>query len=314
MYFYQKQTMYLQQNDLVALVSPAGFLSDGETVNRAQKLLYKWGFKSYAGQNILQQAGHFAGNDLQRFADMQKAIDNPDVKMIWALRGGYGSIRIIDELNWHNFKKFPKLLVGFSDITVFHAKLQRMGYESLHAFMPVQLREKISKEVVEQTKNAIKGRSIAYQFNKDTYTVNFKPVSGKVVGGNLAILYSLLGTNLSIDTHDKILFIEDVGEQLYQIDRMLIALKMAGKLKDLRALLVGQFTGIPDNQPSFGKTYQEIILEHTAAYDYPVIFNAPIGHITDNYPLMLGRALHITTDHNKINLLQPAAKDNVNEK
>ncbi len=300
--------MFVQDNSVVALVSPAGNLSGDNPVINAEQLLKKWHLKPFVSLHALSVDGHFAGTDQQRLSDMQLLLDHAEIKMIWALRGGYGSIRIIDELHWDKFKKQPKLIVGFSDITIFHAKLQQMGYESLHAFMPVQLKNKIAKEVVKQTKNAIKGKSIFYQFTRDKYTADFKPVSGTVVGGNLAILYSLLGTDLSVETQDKILFIEDVGEQLYQIDRMMIALKKAGKLKNLKALLVGQFTDIPENQPHFGKTYQEIILEHTATYNYPVIFNTPIGHITDNYPLMLGREIQLKIADNKINLFQPAAK------
>jgi len=312
--FTKKINMFVKDNDIVALVSPAGSLKDNNPVNNAQKLLQKWHLKSFVSTNALSVSGHFAGSDQQRLQDFQDVLNNPDIKMIWALRGGYGSIRIVDELDWNVFKKHPKLIVGFSDITVFHAKLQQMGFESLHAFMPIQLQNKIAKEVIKQTKNAIKGKAISYDFDKDQYTKEFGAVSGEVVGGNLATIYSILGTNLSIDTTNKILFIEDVSEQLYQIDRMMIALKKAEMLKNLKALLVGQFTDIPENNPHFGKPYQDIILEHTQEYNYPVIFDAPIGHITDNYPLMLGRELVLKDSGSQIQLFQPADKSVQNEK
>ncbi len=304
MYFYKKQTMHLHENDLVALISPAGFLSDPAVVTFAQNLLKKWGLRSYAGTHALHQAGHFAGTDAQRLDDLQEAINNPEVKMIWALRGGYGSIRIVDQLDLTPLQTYPKLLMGFSDITILHQKWQQAGYKSIHGFMPVQLKDKIDKDVVRQTKNALFGRDVSYQFNFSSYNSRFKDLSGKVIGGNLANLYSLLGTDLDFDTKDKILMIEDIGEQLYQIDRMMIALKKAGKLQHLKALVVGQFTDIPENEPSFGKTYQEIILEHTIDYDYPVIFEAPIGHIIDNYPLILGHTLSIKQAGNNIQFHQ----------
>jgi len=296
--------MRLQNNDLVALVSPAGFLADKSIVTQAQALLHKWGLRSYVGKNALKQYGHFAGTDAQRLSDLQEALDHPEVKMIWALRGGYGSIRIVDSLDFTGFEKNPKFLAGFSDISILHNRIQQAGFESLHAFMPIQLKEKIHREVIRQTKNALFGRPLKYVFSKSKFTTDFSEVEAEITGGNLANLYSLLGTGLDLDYHNKILFIEDVGEQLYQIDRMIIAMKKAGKFKDLKALLVGQFTDIPENQPDFGKSFQEIILEHTAVYDFPVIFDAPAGHITDNYPLILGRNIHLKNNNNQIEISQ----------
>ncbi len=300
--------MFLQENDWVALVSPAGFLPDDTVVKHAVKLLKKWHLRAYVAPHALERYGHFAGTDTQRLSDLQEVFDNPEIKMIWALRGGYGSIRIVDKLDFTHFNKQPKLLVGFSDITILHNKIQLQNHYGLHAFMPVQLKDKISKEVVKQTKRAIRGNEILYRFKKSAYNTDFKQVEGVVTGGNLANLYSVLGTNLDIDTQQKILFIEDVGEQLYQIDRMMIALKKAGKFNKLKALLVGQFTDIPDNKPSFAKSYQQIILEHTRKFDFPVIFDAPIGHITNNYPLMLGHQLLLKDENNRILLRQPALK------
>ena len=306
LYFYKKESMHLKENDLVALISPAGYLSEVSVVGQAQKLLDKWGLQSYVGTFALQQNGHFAGTDSERLMDLQSAMDHPDVKMIWALRGGYGSIRIVDQLDFTKFKQAPKLLMGFSDITILHQKILQEGFESLHGFMPIQLKSKISREVIKQTKNALFGRAINYQFKTGPLTSDFSSVQAVVLGGNLANLYSLLGTDLDLDTRDKILFIEDVGEQLYQIDRMMIALNKAGKLAGLKALLVGQFTSIPTNTPSFGQSYEEIVLEQTKSYNFPVIFDAPIGHITNNYPLMLGRKVRLQKEHNIINLFQPA--------
>ena len=301
--FAKNNAMNLQQNDLVALVSPAGYLADKQVVEQAVSLLNKWKLRSYVAPNALKQYGHFAGTDQERLSDLQAAMDNPEVKMIWALRGGYGSIRIVDQLDFTKIKRQPKLLVGFSDITILHQKWQQQGFESLHALMPVQLKNKISKNVIKQTKMALFKHHVSYQFETNAYTTNFTEVSGQVIGGNLANLYSLLGTNLDFDTHNKILFIEDVGEQLYNIDRMIIALKKSGKFNNLKALLIGQFTDIPNNNPAFGKSVEEIILEH-AGSTIPVIFKAPIGHITNNYPLFLGKKLTISKQNDTIHLSQ----------
>ncbi len=290
--------MHLQKNDLVALVAPAGSLSDDIAVRNAQKLLSDWGLKSMLGKNVLKQSGHFAGTDIERLRDLQDALDNQDVKMIWALRGGYGTNRIVDELNFSEFKKHPKYIVGFSDITILHSKLHNLGFQSIHALMPVGLKDNISQDVLQQTKNAFFGSPVQYVFSKNIKNKNTENIKGIIVGGNLANLYSLLGTNLDIETKDKILLIEDIGEQLYQIDRMIISMKKAGKLENLKALFVGRFTDIPDNNPEFGKTYQEIILEHTQTYDYPVIFDVPVGHIADNYPVIFGKEVRLSVGKN----------------
>ena len=289
--------MFLQKDDTVALVSPAGAIPDNTPIIAAQKILKKWHFNSCTGRHALAKHGHFAGTDQERLTDLQTAMDNENIKAIWALRGGYGSVRIVDQLDFSALKKNPKLLIGFSDITILHNKWHNEGLISLHGLMPVQFKNKVDKDVITQFKKALKGMPFSYTFSKSKYNKNPHATEGIVIGGNLANLYNVLGTHLDIDTNDKILFIEDVGEQLYSIDRMMIAMQKAGKLAKLKSLIVGNFTDIPDNTPYFGKTYQEIILEHTALYNYPVIFNVPIGHITNNYPLLLGKKLQITTEN-----------------
>ncbi len=304
--------MFVQKSDFVALISPAGPIPDDTAIKNAQKILSDWGLQSVVGKNALQQNGHFAGTDTQRLADLQEALDNPDIKMIWALRGGYGSVRIVDKLDFTKFIEHPKLLVGFSDITVLHNRINQLNIPSLHALMPVQFRHKIDQNVLQQTQNAFFGKAFAYDFNFSSFNKNTQNIEGLVVGGNLANLYSLLGTDLDIDTQGKILFIEDIGEHLYNIDRMMIALKKARKLEGLKALIVGDFTDIPKNTPYFGKNYQEIILEHSADYVFPVIFDVPIGHIANNYPLLLGEKLQILIKQNKkVRFLQ--LQDKLNE-
>ncbi len=296
--------MELKKGDLVALIAPAGQLSDKSVVFDAQNLLEQWGLKAIIGKNALQKQGYFAGTDEQRLYDLQMALDTPEIKMIWALRGGYGTNRIIDKLDFSEFKKHPKIVAGYSDITVLHSKLNQINIPSYHIFMPVNIKENIDKNVIELTRKAIFGENFSYHFQASNYNKNIKKIIGIPVGGNLAILYSMLGTDLDIDTNNKILFIEDVGEQLYQIDRMIISLKKAGKLDNLKALMVGQFTQIPENEPYFGKNYQEIILEHTKSFDYPIIFDVPTGHITNNYPIIFGKEILIQKDKDDIIISQ----------
>jgi len=296
--------MFLQPNDTIALISPAGPIANKQPITDAKNLLKKWFLQTDLGKNALKSYGHFAGTDSERLADLQSALDNPKIKAIWALRGGYGSIRIVDQLDFTKFISHPKLLIGFSDISILHNKLQQLKIPSLHAIMPVQLKDSINDVVLKQTQNAFFGKTFQYSFNTSTYNKFPQNIKANVVGGNLANIYSLLGTQIDLDTQNKILFIEDVGENLYQIDRMIISLKKTGKLATLKALVVGQFTDIPDNKPYFGKTFQEIILEHTATYDYPIFFDAPIGHIPNNYPLLLGAVLQIDTFSDKITFTQ----------
>ncbi len=301
---FTKKTMKLHKDDKVALISPAGFLLDDTAVSDAVQLLKNWGLKPIIGKNAMNRNGYFAGTDKERLSDLQQALDNPEIRMIWALRGGYGTNRIIEKLDFSKYIQNPKIIAGYSDITVLHTKLTILKIPSFHIFMPVNIKENINEEILELTRRSIFGEQVNYQFKNSEYNRNFKNVEAEVVGGNLAILYSLLGTNIDINTDDKILFIEDVGEKLYQIDRMIISLKQSGKLSNLKGLLVGQFTNIPKNEPKFGKSFQKIILEHTKQYNYPIIFDVPIGHITQNYPLIFGQKLSVEKKDNIISFHQ----------
>jgi len=297
--------MKLKKGDQVFLVAPGGLINNSSIVDQAENLLKKWGLKIKKGNHILKHKGHFAGSDEERAEDLQNALDDPNTKLIWALRGGYGTNRILDRLDFSVFLQNPKMIAGFSDITLLHNNIQKIGFPSWHTFMPINLSSEIDEKVIEQTKNAFFGKKIEYDFPYSSYNKNVKKeVSAPITGGNLAILYSTLGTPWELDTKNKILLIEDIGEALYQIDRMMISMKKAGKLKSLKALVVGQFTDIPQNSPSFDQNYQEIILEHTKAYDYPVYFNFPVGHIQNNYPVILGQKTNIKNKNNKFTFSQ----------
>ncbi len=297
--------MKLKQGDQVFLVAPGGFIKNRSIVDKTVKLLKKWGLHAKTGKHIFKRQGAFAGSDNERLEDLQTALDDPQTKMIWALRGGYGTNRILDSLEFSGFKKNPKIIAGFSDITLLHNKIQKEGFPSWHTLMPVNLDEQIDEEVLKQTYNAFFGKPLHYKFDISPYNKgNFTKIKAPVTGGNLAILYSTLGTPWEVDTRNKILMIEDVGEQLYQIDRMIISMKKAGKFDKLKALLVGQFTSIPENQTSFEQNIEEIILQHTGGENFPVIFNFPVGHIPGNYPVILGKDAVISAENNQLSFSQ----------
>jgi len=297
--------MKVKKGDFVYLVAPGGFIKDPSIIHEAEKLLGKWGLKVKKGKHILKKEGHFSGSDKERTEDLQEALNDQETKLIWALRGGYGTNHIVDQLDFTLFKKYPKIIAGFSDITLLHNKIQNLGFPSWHTFMPVNLSLPMDEEVIEQTGNAFFGDPFSYSFPVSTYNRNTKDeMAGIITGGNLSLLYSSLGTPWDINTKDKLLLIEDVGEHLYQIDRMIISMKKAGKFNQLKGLIVGQFTEIPENNPSFNKNYQNIILEHTKEFNFPVIFDFPVGHIQNNYPVIVGKNTLIRKNNNKFTFSQ----------
>lgn len=246
------------------------------------------GFKVSLGKSISLKQNQYGGSDEERWEDFQDALDAPQIKAIWFARGGYGSIRIIEKINWDKFIAEPKWLIGFSDITIWHNLVNQFyGIQTLHAIMPMTFNT-ASEEARSSLLAQIRGNFTSIEFAVNPQNRMNKNFEGEIIGGNLSILYSLLGTKSGFNTNGKILFIEEIDEYLYHIDRMLIALKLAGKLTGLKGLVVGGFTDIKDNEIPFGKSYEEIILEHTSNYDYPVIFGFPAGHIQDNRTIALG--------------------------
>jgi muramoyltetrapeptide carboxypeptidase len=235
---------------------------------------------------MFNRHNQFAGTDAQKIEDIQAGIDNNEVKAIWSSRGGYGSARIIDQLNLSNIKE-QKWFVGYSDFTVFHSHIHRhLGMPTLHATMPVNVKtgeEYACKTMIE----ALRGEELKYNFNK--HELNREgDANGVLVGGNLSILYSLCGSDSDISTEGKILFLEDLDEYLYHVDRMMMNLKRTNKLSKLAALVVGGMSDMNDNAIPYGKTAEEIILEHTREYNYPIYFGLEAGHIERNAALRLG--------------------------
>ena len=288
---------YLKKGDKVAIVSTARKVSEEEMIP-AVELLESWGLKVIYGKNLFQALNQFAGTDEDRTNDFQLALDDSSIKAILFARGGYGTVRIIDKMNWDGFIKNPKWLIGFSDVTVTHCHVHaHMGIETLHAPMAFNL-PKSTNAVKKKLNEVLFGGNLKYEFEENIYSdINRSgEASGELVGGNLSILYSLLGSNSSVDTTGKILFVEDLDEYLYHIDRMMYALKRAGKLYKLAGLVVGGMNDMKDNKVRFNKTAEEIISEAVAEYSYPVLYGFPAGHIRNNSPLIFGRRAQLSVD------------------
>ena len=277
---------YLQKGDTVAIVSTARKVSKKELIP-ALVILKNWKLNVVIGTSIEAEEHQFAGNDNLRASDFQEMLDNHKIKAIWCARGGYGSIRMIDLLDFSNFKNNPKWIIGYSDVTVLHSHLHQLGFETLHAQMPVSIETKTAA-CVQSIKSSLFGNNTNITIPSEVPNVTGN-AKGVLVGGNLSILYSLCGSSSSISTKGKILFIEDLDEYLYHIDRMLQNLKRNGMLDQLEGLIIGGMTQMHDNDIPFGQSVEEIILSICDDYNYPIVFNFPAGHIKDNRALILGR-------------------------
>jgi len=278
---------YLKVGDKIAIVAPAGKIAP-DKVSMAKQTLESWGLVVEVGDHIFDSYFTYSSNDLNRINDFQKALDNKEIKAILCARGGYGNIRIIDKLDFSGFVKSPKWIIGFSDITILHSDIHaNFNIETIHGIMAAGLDSNPSSSI-DSLKQALFGQTLNYEFDLSPLSRKGK-AKGMLVGGNLAILCSLIGSDSEIDTNGKILFIEEIGEHLYRIDRMMWMLKRAGKLDKLAGLIVGGFTDIPDKDSEFGKTAYEIIAEAVNSYDYPVCYGFPAGHQEDNRTLIMGR-------------------------
>jgi muramoyltetrapeptide carboxypeptidase len=287
---------YLQKGDTIAIVSTARKNID-DNLKPTIDLLELWGLNYILGKTIGLEYHQLAGTDAQRTADLQVQLDNPKIKAIWCIRGGYGTVKIIDHLNFTSFLKCPKWLIGFSDITVLHSHLNQLGIESIHATMPISI-PKASDEAIKTLRDALFGNKLHYVLEADPMNHNGK-ATGELVGGNLSIIYSLLGSDSAVDCENKILFLEDLDEYLYHIDRMMMNLKRNGCLHNLKGIVVGGMTEMKDNEIPWGKNALEIIDEFVKALNIPVIYNFPAGHISDNRALILGRHISIEVNASK---------------
>ena len=298
------QPPYLKAGDTVAIVAPSGILKHREReVQQAVDLLKSWGLHAMVGKHVFSKSNHFAGTDDERCADLQNAMDDPKISAIWCARGGYGTVRVLDKLNYTKFKNSPKWIIGYSDITALHNQVHNEGFESLHALMCVSLTKDISdvKEAVSTFKSAIFGNPENYTLEGSKYN-EIGEASGELVGGNLTMLHTMLGSDTSLDTTGKILFIEEIGEYKYHIDRMLQSMKRAGYFDNLNGLVVGDMSRMRTNTTLWGTSVEQLILDVLEDYDFPIAFNMPAGHEKDNRALVLGKVVDLKVEKNESKL------------
>ncbi len=289
---------YLKPGDKIGIVAPARKVTQAE-MEPGISFLQAQGFEVVTGKNLYGNHYQFSGTDNERAADLQSMMDDKSIRAILAARGGYGSVRIVDEVEMDHLMEDPKWLCGFSDFTVFHHQLHHyLGIESLHAPMLFNLHpERFDQASAGSLVSALKGERMKYEVTvPDNLSLLNKNggSEGLLVGGNLSVMYSLLGSSSDIDTRGKILFLEDLDEYLYHIDRMMMALKRTSKLEHLVGIIVGGMNDMKDNAIPYGKTAEEIIREHVQGYDYPVCFGFPAGHESQNLSLILGRTVDLT--------------------
>ncbi|MEX1192745.1 MAG: LD-carboxypeptidase [Brumimicrobium sp.] len=291
---------FLKKGDTVAIVAPAKAI-EKKYIDNAKNFWEEKGFKVKIGTNCSGKSNYFSGTDAERTQDLQTAINDESVKAIICARGGYGCVRIVDRINWASFLNDPKWIVGFSDITVFHQRLAKLNIGSLHASMPLNYMENTSESLLSMV-DVLKGSQTNYQWKSSTKNKN-GTVTGQLIGGNMAVLNGLIGTNEMPDYCDKILFLEEVGEHLYKLDRMFFQLQKSGVLDQIRGLVLGGFTSTKDTDVPFGKPFEEIVKEHFQYKNIPLAFDFPAGHQIDNRALVFGETVQFKVDDNECSLI-----------
>ena len=298
---HQKHPKKLRKGDTIAIVSTARKVSK---IELAPAILFakKMGLEVHLGKTIEAKDNQYAGDDSLRAQDFQDALDNPNIKAIWCARGGYGTIRMVDLLNFTQFIQQPKWIIGYSDVTVLHSHINRLNIPTIHGQMCLEIekRSKASRDTLQQALFA-DNSDISYSLDASV-PCRFGTATGTLVGGNLSVLYSVLDSPSQIDWKGKVLFIEDLDEMLYHIDRMMQNLKRSGRLKNLAGLIVGGMSEMRDNTIGFGKTAPEIIFEAVQGYQYPVSFNFPAGHIKDNRALVFGKVVTLEVTQKQVHL------------
>ena len=291
----------LNRGDKVALIATARHISKNELLP-AIEVIHKWGLQIEYGENLFKIHNQFAGSEKERSDDLQKMLDDKSIKAVFCVRGGYGTVRIIDKIDFSFFLNNPKWIVGYSDITVLHNHINNFGIASLHASMPINFKDNTAKSL-----NSIYNCLFELQNNIacNPFPLNkFGVAKGEVVGGNLSVIYSLLGSASDINTKDKILFIEDLDEYLYHIDRMIFNLFRNKKFSSIRGLIVGGMTKMNDNKIPFGKNANEIIFEKTRNLNIPICFNFPSGHLDDNQSIVFGKESSLIVSEEIVELKQ----------
>ena len=291
----------IQKGDTVGLLALACKV-DFEILRPAIELMENvWGINVILGESLTSEYHQFAGTDTVRANDFQMMLDNPEIKAIFSARGGYGSSRLLDFIDFTVFQKQPKWVVGFSDITAVHCHIHTLHIESLHATMPKLFLQEGGMESLESLRKILFGEDVNYKI--EPHKSNRLGVGeGQIIGGNLAILTHVIGSKSDINYDGKILFLEDINEYLYNIDRMMIQLKRSGKLQNLAGLIVGSFSDNQDNDVPFGKTANEIIQEAVADYDFPVCYGFPVGHEVNNWAMPCGREMSLLVEEYGVSL------------
>jgi len=290
---------YLKKNDNVGIVCTARKITS-EEVSLAVNLLKSWNLKVQLGKTIGLDNFQLGGSDEQRTEDFQAMLDDRNIHAIWCARGGYGTVRIIDQIDFSNFLKNPKWIIGFSDATVLHSHIHNLGVASIHSIMPFSV-DKSTFEAKKSLQNAVFGTSVSYKIPSSSHNKNGW-AKGVLVGGNLSILYSLLGSKSSISTQEKILFLEDLDEYLYHIDRMMVNLKRNCYFDKVKGIIVGGMIDMHDNQIPFGRNIYEIILNITQEFNIPICFDFPAGHLPDNRALIFGKQIHFEVNNDFVGI------------
>jgi muramoyltetrapeptide carboxypeptidase len=293
---------YLRPGDTIGILCPAGFMPY-EKAAAAIDTITNWGFNVVPGKTLGHQHNYFSGNDEERLDDLQQMMDDKNIRAIFCARGGYGTGRIIEKLNFKKFKKNPKWIIGFSDITVLHSHLfSNYKIASIHAPMAAAFNDgEFNNQYIRSLHDAIIGRKAnysctGYEFNQEGNA------SGILAGGNLSLLAHLVGTSSDINTKNKILFIEDVGEYIYNVDRMMYQLKRSGKLDELKGLIIGKFTDMKDTTVPFGESTEKVISNIVKEYGYPVCFDFPVSHEKENYALKIGAKYKLAVSATSVQL------------
>lgn len=291
----------IKVGDKIGLISTARKITMTE-IQPAIDILKSWGLKIILTDSLFYEDHQFSGTIPQRTTALQLMIDDPSINAILCARGGYGTVQIIDSVNFSNLRKNPKWLIGYSDVTVLHSHLNKYGISSLHATMPINFKNN-SKDTLLSLKNILFEKKNF--INCSTNSLNrLGRVQAEIVGGNLSIIYSLIGSESDLNTDGKILFIEDIDEYLYHLDRMIINLKRNNKFKHLKGMIVGGMTDMKDNNIPYGKSAYEIIFSHVKEHNFPICFGFPSGHLTDNRSIILGINSLLNIEENNVSLLQ----------
>ena len=308
---------YLKKGDKVAIVAPAKKIA-AERIDNAVKIFTGWGLEVITGKHVLGSHNYFSGTEQQRTTDMQEVLDDDSVKAVFCARGGYGVVKIIDNLNFDRFKATPKWVIGYSDISVLHSHIYKvLETETIHAPMPLDYPTENQDKYpgLYTLKKALFGEQLSYVVENHKYNKQGH-CQAELSGGNISVIHSIQGSISETDTEGKILFIEDVGESMYHLDRMMTSLKRAGKLASLKGLIVGNLTNFKDNRDSFAfnKTPEQIISEAVADYNYPVCFGFPAGHEKNSVTLIMGREVLFNADSSATNILFVHGKEKTRKK